>query len=190
MVQRRIGSLLSTQPSPKNRHDRQRWGINFGLDKLTEYDQTDGHIVWAGGHTPYTSAPSLTAPTSADRHRLAATIYFTGTGSDMDRHQRDHRRRGKVSVEAARRRSNVNLAASAASYQVECGTRVPVERSPQPSRSSGCDQGKYVTIDAVKVDGVIAYAHPMISRGAPTSAPLSRHERGHHRAEFHQCYRR
>ena len=146
-------------------------GINFGLDKLTEYDQTDGHIVWAGGHTPYTSAPSF----DGTYERLtgtgsSATIYFTGTRLDWIATKGTTVGAAKVSVDGSTTAINVNLAASAASYQVDVWNTGYLSRGLHSVKIEwNATSGKYVTIDAVKVDGVIAYAAPMISAVAPTS---------------------
>jgi IPT/TIG domain/Carboxypeptidase regulatory-like domain len=146
-------------------------GINFRLDKLNEYDQTDGHIVYAGGHTSFASTPSY----DGSYERLtgtgsSATIYFNGTRLDWIAMKGTSTGPAKVYVDDDPNPETVNLTATSASYQVDVWTTGYLSRGLHRVRIEwNATSGKYVTIDAVKIDGTIAYAPPSVSAVNPTS---------------------
>jgi hypothetical protein len=146
-------------------------GIDFGLDKLNEYDQTDGHIVWAGSHTTFTpSAPSY----GGSYERLSATgssatIWFTGTRLDWIAMKGSTTGPAKVYVDGSTTPETVDLTATSAKYQVNVWSTgyLSTRGLHKVEIDWNAGSGKFVTLDAIKIDGVIASAPPVITAVTP-----------------------
>ena len=148
--------------------------VNFALDKMNKYDQTDAHITYAGSYTTYSSAPSyggsyarLTATGAS------ATIWFNGTRLDWITMVGTTTGPAKVYVDADPAFEAVDLTATSASYQVKVWSTGELPRGLHKVRIEwNASTGKYTTLDAVMIDGTIASAPPVVSGISPASGSI------------------
>ena len=149
-------------------------GITFALDKTNYYEQDDQHITYDGAWTTY-SAPSahggsysrLTASGSS------ATIYFRGIRLDWIAMKGTTTGAAKVYVDDSLTPVNIDLTASAATYQLKVFSTGDLARGLHKVKIVwNATAGKFVTIDGIRVDGTIAEAPPTITGISPSAGSI------------------
>jgi hypothetical protein len=150
-------------------------GIDFGLDPMTRYEQTDPHIYYAPSVTAWTtySAPAASGGSYnySSSTSAAATIYFNGTRLDASVMMGTTTGSADFYVDNVKT-GTINLAASPAEYNVKAFTTGGLPSGPHKVEikyTSTNASGKRITLDAVDVAGVLTYAVPIITSVAPNT---------------------
>lgn len=149
-------------------------GINFAMDGMNVYDQTNSHIVYSGAYTTYASAPSYgSSYARLSATGSSATIYFNGIRLDWVAMKGTTTGAAKVYVDDVLQ-DPVNLAASAAAYQQKVFSTGELPRGLHKVKIEwNATSGKFVTLDAVKIDGAIADAPPTVTSITPNGGRLT-----------------
>ena len=143
-------------------------GINFGLYRMNVTDQTSGYIKYTGTYTPYSSTSAHGGSyTRLSGSGSAATVYFSGVRLDWIAMKGTTTGPAKVYVDDVLK-GTVDLTATTVTYKVKVWSTGDLPRGPHKVKIEwNATTGKYVTIDAVQVDGVITDAVPMITAVTP-----------------------
>ena len=148
-------------------------GINFGLDRLTRYEQTDTHIyyapTWTLSPSPSSSGGSYFHSTTAG---ASATIWFAGTRLDWITVTNTSTGLADVYVDDELVEEDLDLGAAVAEYQVRIwstGTLSDGLHKVVLALAPGNIAGKRITLDAVEVAGALAFAPPVVTALSPAS---------------------